>query len=115
MGVKFKTLLIVWMIVFSFVTIYTLHQNRGQISRNKHALKDLNDTKANVSSLVRTNDALRSFLLTACVARLRATENETGHKKSIDIEAARGYKRLANLFNGNKRIKKQCNVPPQER
>lgn len=91
-----------WIIIFSFAVAWAIHQNRT-------AIAELHRQKANVAALVQTNYALKSFLLTACRARLLQALGEKGQMRAVDLEAARGYKQLAILFSGP--AKPQCNIP----
>jgi hypothetical protein len=109
-----------WIAIFTIVVIFLGLKNRD-------AIHDLTDQKANVASLQNTNSrlsrtvdrlkntnqSLRKFLLTACVARAEAARGETGQARANDIRAAKGYKQLANLFPELSKSAIICVIPTQ--
>ena len=84
--------------VVSLIVVTVLLTNA--IHANHHALRELRDTKANVSALERSNCALRDFLLVAARARTVAASHESAVQARIDRRTARTYRQLAdNLDN----------------
>lgn len=73
--------LALWIVAFSLITFYALHQNRTN--------------SAKVHSLQKTNCNLKTFLLQARQTRLDTASAENGDAKKNDLAAARGYVVLA--------------------
>jgi len=65
--------------------------------------RNFGHTKASVSSLQKTNNALVQFLCTAKTARLHAAASEHDAQREIDLKAAAGYTKLIKVFD-----KAQC-------
>jgi hypothetical protein len=90
--------LVIWIIIFTVVIFVSLRTQRGAVHRlqeDKASIASLQDT---ISELRRTDCALRRFLLKAREARLKTAESEYGELRQADLDAARGYLALANIF-----------------
>jgi cell division protein FtsB len=94
-----------WIAIFTLVILFIGWKNRDAIhdlSKQKASVAALEDTNSRLSQTVarlkNTNQSLKNFLLTACVARAAAARNERGQARRNDISAAKDYKRLATLF-----------------
>lgn len=84
-------ILTVWIVIFTVVIFWSIRTQR-------HSIHQLQDDKANISSLERTNCGLRAFLKTAQVARLQEAKHATGAEKTSDLQAAKGYGQLLENF-----------------
>lgn len=74
----------VWIVVFTAIVFYSLQSTRDQ--------------SATLRQLQATNCSLKNFLLTAQQARLNTASHETGVRRKQDLQAAGGYKLLADRF-----------------
>jgi hypothetical protein len=74
---------------------------------NKIAIAELQQNKANIHQLQKSNCTLRKFLATARIARFNATKHETGPKKEIDKTATSAYTKLIVALDG----KSYCPLP----
>jgi hypothetical protein len=82
-----------WIIVFTALVFWAIRENRS-------AIDQLNENKASIISLERTNCALRSFLHSAYTVRVKTAHDQKADPKAREAarEAALGYYRLFVLF-----------------
>lgn len=76
---------------------------------NQEAIVELQQTKASIHQLQKSNCTLRKFLATARIARYNAFKNETGIKAEIDKSALESYTQLIVALDG----KSYCPLPKE--
>lgn len=100
--------LTIWIILFTFIAFWLIRDDRNlaqksndQIKANGTQIRELKKTKASVARLEKTDCGLRDFLLDARATRLKLAAHEHGKRRKIDLEAAAGYKSLADRFSAD--------------
>lgn len=86
-------MLTVWVLTFTVLVFWGIRLNRIQISQ-------LNQTKASLAALQKTNCALRAFLYKAYAVRIKTANDRRAdpQARAAARSAAQGYHRLYILF-----------------
>ena len=88
-------------VIVGFILTRDYNRTNRVVMQNASSIKQLQDNKANIHQLQKSNCTLRLFLANARLARYQAANNETGPKKRIDTNAMNAYTQLIRALDGH--------------